>query len=1017
MIYMQGPAGDYNYGNAEQLTNPANEFGFYYAKEFADKSIGYERKTAIENAQYDCNELELIWYDPQWIGKKIEGLELDKYFRRSEVVAMRSDWSKDGMFAGFLSGYNAQYVSHLDTGSYVLDWAGTRWADDLGSDSLNTNYAGGEIRSYAERAEGHNTLVIDETPYLYSSDSSVLTTLVAHDFDDITAGTSATLNGNELGMGTQEVRETGTITVVNVPTTENNANNALQLINPDGQGKVAAQIDLDEPYPAKKVEISFRVRVDATNGNISWLPQVYDEGGNHRKPVQFTSDGKIQALDGDTNAYVDVQTYNTGEWYDISLKVDIENDTYDLTINGSPLVTGEYLGKDLSCVRFIRFQVANCTGTVLVDDIVVNISSDMVTLVEHGFDELAVGTSATLNGNELGMGTQEVRETGTITVVNVPTTENNANNALQLINPDGQGKVAAQIDLDEPYPAKKVEISFRVRVDATNGNISWLPQVYDEGGNHRKPVQFTSDGKIQALDGDTNAYVDVQTYNTGEWYDISLKVDIETDTYDLTVNGSPLVTGENLGKDLSCVRFIRFQVANCTGTVLVDDIVVNVSSEGTATAIARGDDQVLFSDCVITKYESKPYGSLAITDMTNAYEPWVTSAQRGVMLTNNRSVFVVRDEATLKTKSDVYWFAHYEIGTDGVTTKVSDDGKSAIMTDKNGNRMWVGIIDGEGTFERKDCDFLPGSPELSAADIAKTKDYSLTHEKLTIAYKGVTEVAVTVAYIPLSRDLSVVAPAELPNVGTLTNWSIPDVEVPSLDTLTLDGVEIAGFEPTKNNYTITVRADELLDDKLPTVAATKGGANLEVTQATLASPTASFTVTEGDVSVRVIINFIVRDVITATIQGYTITEDNISVNRIDQAENPPTAILDGDLQTRWASEGVGRWILLDFEQLRSFSKLDIAMFNTAKTARNYKFEIYVSEDGIEYTKVNENGYVYEAPARNEIEVEGEIIKQSACELQTFTFDQTFQARYIKLVLNGYKEPGETDNWNNIAEIR
>ena len=1022
MFYMQGPAGDYNYGNADQLVNPANKYSFYYAKVYEDKSIGYERKTTIEAEQYACDALELIWYDPLWIGDKIEGLELDKYFRRSEVVTMRSDWSKDGMFAGFLSGYNAQYVSHLDTGNYVLDWAGTRWADDLGSDSLNTNYAGGAIRSYAERAEGHNTLVIDETPYLNGDIEKEFVASVEYDFEDVEIGTAPEVTGS---FKWKKRLDTSSVEVVADP---KDADNQVLKLN-------KAEMDLMlTPAATEVVELNYKIMVGAaTNqtqlGNIKVFSSSSGTAGSEFQTIRINNpDGSngiwyynSQSAQNDWVGYEKLMSgenpveFTYGEWYDISLRMDVANGTYDLCINDT---TVEDLLMPRGEIRNFKFNF-NWFGDVDVyfDDMTVKFPSDLVTSAKYDFEDVTIGTAP---ANVAGSFEWKKRlDTSSFEVVADP---KDANNQVLKLN-------QAQLNLKLAQAATEVvELNYKIMVGATTtstqlGEIKVFSSSTGTAGSTFQQIRINNPAEAnriwyynsQSGQNGWDGYEMLKSgenpveFKYGEWYDISLRMDVANGTYDLCINGT---TVEDLLMPRGEIRNFMFNF-NWFGDVDVyfDDMTVRVTPDDPEGTVARGDDQVLFSDCVIERYESKPYGSLAITDMKNAYEPWVTSAQRGVMLTNNRSAFIVRDEVTLKTKSDVYWFSHYEYqNTTGayVTAEVSSDGKSAIMTDRSGNRMWVGIIDGEGKFEIRDCSFLPGSPKLSETDKAKTKDYSQTHKKLTIKYRGVTEVAVTVAYIPLSRDTSVVAPAEIPNVGTLATWTIPEGEVPSLDTLTLNGVEIKGFEPTKNNYTITVTSEE----GIPQVAATSSNGTVSaITQATTECPVASFTVTKADgTSTKFTINFNVRDVLKKLVQGYEITEDNISVSQIKQASCPPKMVIDGKVgaDSRWVSQGLGHWLQIDFGGVKKFSQLDIAMYNSdGDPVRTYNLEILVSENGEEWTTV------YEGP---DLDTVNGVDTQ---DMVTYTFGGEYLARYIKIVVSGYPEyPGAdpTKVYNNIAEI-
>ena len=608
-------------------------------------------------------------------------------------------------------------------------------------------------------------------------------------------------------------------------------------------------------------------------------------------------------------------------------------------------------------------------------------------------------------------GTQEALGDATITTVKAPRVGDKADIAMELKS-NSTKTARVELLLDNPCPSGKIDINYSICVNNLAANMKHVPRIADSRGQktcRAFPIQFTTDGNIQYMDGDSS-YTTLQTYDKGTWYDISLKLDIENQTYDLYINGEAAKTGLKLptlkGVALTNVQAINYQIASSgteTSSVLIDNLsVVNVASGGAATIPTgtRGNDQDREPKCVITRFDSKEKGALAITDMLNAYSSWASSAERGVMLTDNRGAFVVRDEITLKSeKADIYWFAHTLLEN---AIEVSQDGKSAIITDPKGNRMWVGILSDEGTFTVRDCEPLEGSPDPEGQ-----ADNSATYHKLTILFEGVTAMDVTVAYIPLPRDTSVTVPENLDKVrelsaGNLADWQIPDGEIPSVDTLTVGGVEIEGFTPTKTNYTVTIRNDQFVNGNIPPVVATKDGVNLEVTQATLETPTASFVVTEGDTSTKFTINFIVRYVIGREVQGYYITEDNLTYSSEPQPENPARAVLDGDLDTRWASQGTEEWMIIDFGQARSFEKLAIAMYNSA--ARTYRLEILVSKDGTDYTSV------YNGP---DMDVYKDGEHQGPVD---YDFGGTYQARYIKIIFKGYDEY-KKQIWNNVAEIQ
>ena len=53
------------------------------------------------------------------------------------LCTMRSGWGDDDIWLGFKAGNPSCAHGHMDVGEFMLEWAGIRWADDLGSDGYS----------------------------------------------------------------------------------------------------------------------------------------------------------------------------------------------------------------------------------------------------------------------------------------------------------------------------------------------------------------------------------------------------------------------------------------------------------------------------------------------------------------------------------------------------------------------------------------------------------------------------------------------------------------------------------------------------------------------------------------------------------------------------------------------------------------------------------------------------------------------------------------------------------------
>ena len=158
-IYFTGPTGrTFNFADAHDGAGSAPSM-FWLARTFNSGVCAWHHRQEMRGSAMD-----LIWYTPEGKGPAASSLALSKYFRKDDVVFLRSAWDDpQALWVGFKGGDNAANHSHLDTGAFVMDALGQRWALDLGSDDYNMpNYFGNKRWTYYRlRTESHNTLLIN----------------------------------------------------------------------------------------------------------------------------------------------------------------------------------------------------------------------------------------------------------------------------------------------------------------------------------------------------------------------------------------------------------------------------------------------------------------------------------------------------------------------------------------------------------------------------------------------------------------------------------------------------------------------------------------------------------------------------------------------------------------------------------------------------------------------------------------------------------------------------------------
>jgi hypothetical protein len=133
---------------------------FSYLKEYEPDGVDYD---SWQGAHYDLPAI--LWYEecPQDEWKKIPKSKC--YKGRQQVMTVRNSWERGRAYLGFLGGYNHLPHCNLDIGSFVYDCFGLRWICDVGKEDYALpefwDFYEGRWKYYSQRAEGHNTIVVN----------------------------------------------------------------------------------------------------------------------------------------------------------------------------------------------------------------------------------------------------------------------------------------------------------------------------------------------------------------------------------------------------------------------------------------------------------------------------------------------------------------------------------------------------------------------------------------------------------------------------------------------------------------------------------------------------------------------------------------------------------------------------------------------------------------------------------------------------------------------------------------
>lgn len=384
--------------------------------------------------------------------------------------------------------------------------------------------------------------------------------------------------------------------------------------------------------------------------------------------------------------------------------------------------------------------------------------------------------------------------------------------------------------------------------------------------------------------------------------------------------------------------------------------------------------------------ESKPRGALGILDMTPVYKNDAVRMRRGMMLTGDRTQLIVQDEMKLKTASELYWFMHTK-----ASIEIIENGRAAILS-QGDKRLYAKLIEAPAgaAFSVMDAVALPTSPDPAEQSI------NFGVRKLTIHMTDVQEGNLAVWLVPLYEGEPL--PSTVPAFTPLSAWTIPDGDLaprparPVLDSITVDGLPVAGFKPKGTYYEVSVPFDS---SSVPVVGASSVHP-FTVVQSESVPGTAKVQVRDKDNPNRVnvyTVHFKRLPLIGQPpgMNPYPIAA--VEASSVPEAAqgNTPDKTIDGNLDTRWSAPGK-QWIRYDLGAVKPVGAVSIAIFNG--TTRSAYFDIQASVDGQQWTTVFSG------------ESSGTTVQPEAFLLQGV------QARYIRIVGSG----NSANNYNSITEV-
>lgn len=374
----------------------------------------------------------------------------------------------------------------------------------------------------------------------------------------------------------------------------------------------------------------------------------------------------------------------------------------------------------------------------------------------------------------------------------------------------------------------------------------------------------------------------------------------------------------------------------------------------------------------IIKSEEGEGGAYAVYDMSSSYAD-ADSFKRGFYIGDNFRTLTVRDEIKLnKDNSEIYWFMHTTAEAyvlDERTVILSKDGECAVLQfETDAESAEVSVMDAVP---------LPSSPQGEG----QTKNTGV--RKVAIRLKASDNVSLSVR----------VGETE----GNVMNVPIERWTAPQKTEITEDKSDygytgyVYGVKLDNMSYVPVISAKSLPEFKIEPHDNEKSAEVIYSDNLDNPNIVKIYSSDKSKSKIYILPYDTQRGIKELVYDEIPIT--NLSVSAEPQAENLGVNMLDNDFSTRWTTLNKGENAVFDIGNVMSVDAVAAGFWQSP--VRNYYFDLYYSEDGSAWTKIDS----YSSSAGEE-------------EYQVFSFDRV-NARYIKLIGNGCSANVNT----NILEFR
>lgn len=371
-------------------------------------------------------------------------------------------------------------------------------------------------------------------------------------------------------------------------------------------------------------------------------------------------------------------------------------------------------------------------------------------------------------------------------------------------------------------------------------------------------------------------------------------------------------------------------------------------------------------------FKSNSDGGYAIVELTDVYPNDVMNYQRGLMLSENRSVITVQDEFKLRKESELYWAAHTKANIEIINDKL------AVLT-LNGKKLYAHINSEIGKFSTMPAVPLPGT----SGEYFNLKNDGVN--KLIIYEKDIYEGTISVTFTPTMEEIKDVKHYD---VIPLSEWEIGEVQSTdirvddiSFDALTGNKYKYE-FIPYQYSYLVHLDASVQVVPELK-VEYDKAKYDVVVENAKKFADLSYVHVTDKATGIKKTYQYrFLTNIFVDGYDGFT----NHKVENVTGTTENLDYLIDNDKKTVWSAYGRNEVI---FELKEPVKITHVGIRFAGGATYQYYFDIYAGN------KLDDLDIVYFA-GQNQNEIGDEI----------YTLGDV-EAKYVKIVFKGNNDTNET----------